>query len=563
MSRRTHVKDDNNVDIRFANWYKMMVDLIAPKNFFGVAGRGTAKTTDILADRSLRIGEDMPGAYFAWAADTYINALKNIIPSLLEGWNRKGFRENYDYVVDKPPLTHFKLPYKQPETYKHTISTRYGNLIKLVSMDVVASGAGDSYQHEFGDEGKYLDFQKLKKLMPALRGYPAFGHSIFYRGMTFTTDMPNIIEGEYDWILEREKDMDVAQMKLILKTSIIVNDLRAELYNAVRNKDVTKVKSLQRNLVRWLVRNYKIRKDSTLFYMVSSYANVDILSPGYFTDSLEALGKDEFKTSIITLSPTLEIGEKFYPNLTEENFFDDGTDASFYDRYSIGDMPEASSLALRYINHSMPIEAGVDFGDQLSMVTGQSNTEAIRMLKNFWTLPPESTPQLAKQFTDFYKYHKYKKLDLYYDRSGNQYSQIKRDWATELQGEIKKADSSWSVDLKSINQGTIFQEEEYKLLKVLLAGINPNLPKVLIDKFNCRELKSSMELAKVKIIKNTRTGGSTIAKDKSSEAIAYKRRPMLSTNMSDAGKYFFCRPAWMRIASQRRRTSHSAPEVIR
>ena len=52
-------------------------------------------------------------------------------------------------------------------------------------MDTPSSGAGNSYQHLFGDESKYIEKKRIDKLFPALRG-PAtlFGHSPYYLGAT-------------------------------------------------------------------------------------------------------------------------------------------------------------------------------------------------------------------------------------------------------------------------------------------------------------------------------------------------------------------------------------------
>ena len=563
MSRKTHVKINDHIEVRFASWLKMMVDLIAPKNLFLIVGRGGAKTTDIVAERSMKIGEDMPGAYFFFSSDTYTNALKNIVPSLIEGWKRKGWKEGIDYVTDQPPPAHFKLPYKQPETYKHTISTRYGNLFILVSLDVPTSAAGNSYQHGFVDEARNQDFHKLKKLMPALRGYPLFGHSVYYRGMTATTDMPNVLEGDFDWIYDREKEMKVQQIKDCLSVGITLNKVKRELYNALQDRDYTKVKLLQKQLFRWMVDWVRVRKDSTLFYVVSSFANVDILTPGFFKDSLEALGVEEFKSAIVSLRPSIKKGERFYMNLGEHHFYDDGIIQSYYDKFKIGDAVEQSSLALRYVDHNRELDAGVDFGDMCSMVTGQEIGNYVYLLKNFFTLPPESSKELALQFTEFYKHHKNKILNLYYDRSGNQYSKIRRDWVSELADFIEFKDgisTGWTVKLMSRNQATIMQEEEYNFMKTILGGYEPNLPVVKIDKFGCRELKSSMELAKIKIKIKT-NGSKTIHKDKSSEKLPAKKLPMLSTNMSDGVKYFFFRPQWVKLALKRKQSTLSAPSV--
>jgi hypothetical protein len=48
-------------------------------------------------------------------------AWKNIVPTLLEGWNRKGWKEGIHYVTDKRPPSILNS-HKPVEIYKHTIS---------------------------------------------------------------------------------------------------------------------------------------------------------------------------------------------------------------------------------------------------------------------------------------------------------------------------------------------------------------------------------------------------------------------------------------------------------
>ena len=69
-----------------------------------------------------------------------------------------------------------------------------GYFFVLGSLDQPSSLAGNSFQHRFGDEARLLKKKKLDRSTPALRGeYAAFGHSVYYMGNTFTTDMPNIL----------------------------------------------------------------------------------------------------------------------------------------------------------------------------------------------------------------------------------------------------------------------------------------------------------------------------------------------------------------------------------
>jgi hypothetical protein len=56
-------------------------------------------------------------------------------------------------------------------------------------------------------ESTFIEIFKLKT--PAIRGVHPFGHSVYYRGTTFTTDYH---DGDEDWIMQ-----DLDQVKLALK----------------------------------------------------------------------------------------------------------------------------------------------------------------------------------------------------------------------------------------------------------------------------------------------------------------------------------------------------------
>ena len=567
MSRKNSVNlNDNRIEKRFATWIKMVIDLISPKFLWIVAGRATSKTSDIIAERFIEICYDMPGAYFAFVADTYVNALKNVIPALVEGLNRKGWIEGIHYVIDEPPPSHFEKPYKAPQEYKHTISIFNGCFVNIVSMDQPSGAAGNSYQHIFGDEAKYLEFNKIKKLTPALRGYQKFAASVYYRGSTFTTDMPNISDGEHDWILDRQKDMDEAQCKLALQTAFVVNELKIEIMNEERSGNKDKVIKLNKQLQRWEKRWRKIRKGSTFFKVVSSYVNVDFLTPGYFQDSLIALGPEEFKTAIGSFPSKVKKGQRFYVNLGEHHFYDDGINTDYYNKYKLGDDIEESCLAQKYLLNNMPIDIGVDFGKMCSMISGQLVGNTVYLFKEFYTIPPHSLRELANKFLSFYEHHQRKEVNFYYDRSGNNYEQIKRDFATELASYLTEYSdgrlTGWTVNFMNKGQSTILQEEEYNLMKNIMSGDNPKLPRFKMCKFGCRNTRSSMEKAKTKIIVNRR-GIKTIHKDKGSEKLPIERLPRESTNLSDAVKYFFFRTSWTNDSSKKKKSTTSmAPEVV-
>ncbi len=554
----------NNEERRFGSWIKQTIDLISPKNLKLVAGRGTAKTSDILADRSIDIVHDMPRAMFALVSDTYVNSLTNIVPTLIEGWReRKGWIEGVHYVTDERPPDSFDIPYKPIINYKHTISIHNGCFFNLGSLDRVSSLAGNSYQHIFGDESKYLNPEKLKKLFPALRGYVEFAHSVYYRGVTFTTDMPNVLEGDYDWILKGEDEMNRDQIIDAIYAGSVINEIKKKIKWLYDRKRYGEIEKEQKNLKRWIEKWIRTRKDSTFFYIVSSFANADILQPGYFSDSLASLGIEEFKASILSLKPSIKKGENFYGNLTPHHFIEDGTDYNYVDKYKIKDNLKPTSSMLKYIDHSAELDAGMDFGNMCSMVIGQERGAYNYVVKNMHVLAPESSKELAKKFIDFFEPHQKKVLNLWYDRSGNQYSQIKRDWATEMKEHIEKYDgktTGWHVNLMSKGQKTIYQEEEYIFMKKFMGRYYEKIPKLMICKSQCKQLKSSLELTKIQT-KKDRTGSTTIHKDKTSEKLELSKLPMFSTNYSDAFKYYLMRPKYLKLVDKNVKVSYGDLEV--
>jgi hypothetical protein len=259
---------------------------------------------------------------------------------------------------------------------------------------------------------------------------------------------------------------------------------------------------------------------------------------------LKALGIEEFKSAILSLKINLKKGEKFYGNLGEHHFYDDGVLNDYYDRFSLTDGEiEESSLALRYIDHNAKLEGGMDFGDMCSLIAAQPRGSYLYCLKEFYTLAPENEIQMGKKFRDFFKHQKVKILDLYYDRSGNQNSKTKRDWANAVKRAIEfenGVSTGWIVNLKSENQATIYQEEEFNFAKAMMGETTKGLMKLKIDKFQCKCLKSSLELTKIKI-KVDAKGSKTLHKDKSTESLPILLRPMFSTNFSDAFKYLIYR----------------------
>ena len=152
---------------------------------------------------------------------------------------------------------------------------------------------------------------------------------------------------------------------------------------------------------------------------------------------------------------------------------------------------------------------------------------------------------MADKFVTYFAHHRNKYVMLYYDRAGNNYRKMGADTASQLKHAIEfdsnEHPTGWSVQLMSIGQGNIGQGDEYIFMQELLAGHNKYLPQVLIDAYQCKPLKASLENARTRVSKGK------ICKDKRSEHLPVAELPMRSTNPSDSFKYLMMTPPLIQI----------------
>lgn len=576
MSWRKKVSQKSkHVQNVFGNWLSQLSMMILPKNLYMVAGRGSSKTTDIQVERLIEMVYDMPGAPIAWVSDTYVNLQQNVLPTVMEGLAMKGFIEGVHYVKEKTPprftesekadlppeiREHFWKPYNQIASYKHTFIFFTGLNITFCSLDRPASLAGRNYVHVFGDEAKYFREDRVANLLKAVRGYrQKYGHSVFYRGHTFTTDMPDTTKiGQYDWILSQGKKMKASAIILVLKLAMVVNECAQEYLVAceeleslpplegrkggLRENAIKKHRTWKRWQERWTAA--RLHQDAqTFFFIASSFVNADILTPGWFREAFESAFSD-IKAAILSIKPRLESGEMFYANLQERHFYMDGNDPVWSERFGLSEKEDCRIL--KYLDKSKPIDGGADFGNMNGLILAQEIGKYYRGLKYIYVLSPDWIREWADKFIEYFHPHENKVLNLYYDRAANNYKKAGQDLATQLKKAIERDKegkrTGWKVVLMSEGQGNIGQTEEYNFMQELFSEHNHKMPKVRIDFYNCKPVRCSLEMAPAR--KNTK---GQMVKEKKSEKLAIHRLPLESTNPSDSFKYLMMRRHWRRL----------------
>ena len=579
MAYRKKVKEEATelTSVQYQNKVAQIISLVGSRRTFVNIGRGSAKTTDVQCERLIDLLFDMPGAPVVWVASTFTDLQSNILPAVLEGLERKGFVEGVHFVVEqKPPVfsdkekedlpdwlkAHFWKPFNKLATYKRTIVFFTGLNIRFGSLDRPSSLAGGSFVFVFGDEGKYFDPVKIANLLKANRGYFAeYGHSVFYRGVMFTSDLADTSHiGEYDWMEKEAKNMNIEASILVMRAGLVYNEAAHE-YAAAKEKwlktqsmtDLIDCRNKLRTANRWKMRWIIARKQpaaATFYIRASSYVNADILTPEWFSDAI-ASGLPDVKTAILSMRPTLSNGDRFYSNLQEHHFYFDGIDEKAYDRFSLKEAEDCR--VLRYLNPDAPLRAGVDFGNMCSMSIAQPGKEAgrdvFRVIKFIYTLAPDYLKELGEKFRRYFAPHGRKILKLYYDRAGNSYKEVKKDQVSELKAAIEYDSegkrTGWTVHLMSLNQGNLRQSEEYNFMQIFMSGRNPRLPLLKIDAYACKNLKQSLQLARTKV------KDGIVFKDKSSERLPISDLPSQSTNPSDSFKYLMMTPDFRRIVKNK------------
>ena len=500
--------------------------LVDPWSYYGILGRGAGKTVGILAPRSSMRAYDMPRASFGVVSDTYVNALTKIIPSLVRGWENLGYREGYHFVVDQKPPGFFCDPLFRTYRYKHTIYWHTGAVFFIISQDRPGTANGLSLQHLFGDEVKFLDFDKLKtELFPTLRGERLhFGTSPHFQGITFTTDMPRLEDG--DWLFSMEEQMDAAQIDLIIHAALRLEQLKLQ---QLRIPEAARGSRLYSTLNIWKQRVDKLRMRSVFFDTASSFVNVDVNGIEYMDNMLQSMGFKDFMMSALNIRPT-STDDMFYPNLAAKHFYTN-YDYNYYDGFSLKDRIVVDSRGDKDCDRNKPLTGGLDFGKMNSLSVAQTFGKEIRLLKFIYTLDPAILKDLAERFALYYSTHAHKVLKLYYDRSGNARRNEKSTLAEQFKLNLEGLHQGWRVELMSVGWGNVPHEARRLLWQIILAEKDPQFPYFRLNEANARELKSSMQLAPVII---SREG---LKKDKKSEKKKLEDLPMHSTNASDSADY--------------------------
>ncbi|MDR0681756.1 MAG: hypothetical protein LBG15_07915 [Dysgonamonadaceae bacterium] len=522
---------------------QIIIKLADPQIVICELGRGSGKTTHIMASRMDRVQNSMPGSLITLGAATYRDIFDNILPGLLEYLDENYERGVY-YEVGKKPPHHFKKCTTTIFNWKHSISFVTGTVIKFVSSDRPESVLGINAAHSFWDE--LLKIKKefmLERAMPILRSDRAkFGQSPYFMGWSGFTSTPNF-ETDEDWFTDMEKEMNLELIHCIQEIAYEADLRLQELEIARQLLDFDTIKRLERFVGRWNERLDTLRKGQTFYVRASSFSNLKILGIDYIENQIKSIkDKDMLYTSIFAIRK-LKVKDMFFGQFGKQHLFDDGYDYRYIDLIAADETIDDTCLHLRYYDKNLPIYAGYDAGPFSSIVFAQRNRreKEFRVLKNIWVHHPDQQDVMAKKIDDFFAGGR-KELILHYDRAANQkdphwkkYYPNYREMGVNdtdailLQQELNAL--GWRVILMSKKQKDILYSQHYRLLNLLFGKHDGKRDKILIDRNECEALISSINHSPLK-----RHEGRVML-DKSSESLPFEEQAYNSTQLASALMY--------------------------
>lgn len=480
-------------------------------------GRGSGKTTNILAKRLVRIAYAMPKSIVLLGGPTYVLILDTILPGILT-YLAENYTRGIHYEYGKRPPKFFATPYTPINRWEHTISFPSGCVCQFVSIDYPESVIGKNAQAFIGDEAlKFKETDFVERVRPAIRGNrDIFGKSHYYESVCFTSSTPNY-DNDHDWWMNYKNEMKPKIIQAIQLTAMKMMQAR---YRETFSKSDGVKERYSKFADKYEAFLNNKRKNQVYYLEGTSLSNLMILGPDYISNQFKGSPStiEKAKLSLLGIRPDKN-KNPFFPKFGKHIVFDDSYRYDRIELYSIDGSYKKTSRDLKHYDHNAPLQMGYDPGNFMSIVVGQKKASGkeLRVLKQFWEIPPHEHYELAKQFTEYFgEYSSNKTIFLYYDRAANQRKDKYKGnpkgetdafiFRTELQN------FGWRVELQNIGQRTIYHWEHYFLFVKLMAEKTPDTPRLRICNNECDVLIDSMNSCQ-----RLRTPDNMIELDKTAE----------------------------------------------
>lgn len=486
-----------------------------------VGGRRLGKGHGINAPWLLRNVQHMPRSGGGIVGQTFQQLLTRTLPGTLKSLEDQGFKRNLHYYIGrKPPKSAgFKTPLIEPVNYDHVMSWYNGSVDYLISQDIPGSSNSLTLQYVLADEGKLLNFDKLKdETFPANGGYKGpWRNCPWLNSMLITSDMPSSKKGS--WFLPYREKMD----------DQLINRIKWLVREIYRLRQMPSTTYTVRMIREFSLELAKFRSVAVYYREASSIENVALLGKKYIAQMKRDLPPLVFATSIMSIRPG-KLKDGFYPSLREQVHFYTAYNNSFLLDldYDFDKASNQSCLQDADLDMYRPICVAFDYNANINwLVAGQQSGIKALVLKSFYVKYQRKLRELVDDFCSYYRHHHTREVVYYFDNTalGSNYAVSDEDFASVICSQFSK--NNWTVHRVHIGN-PMKHHEKHLIIDQSLKGQKYLLP--MINEPNNEPLKLSLEQTGVKI------GPNGFQKDKSGEKLAETEEDLLEhrTDGTDA-----------------------------
>jgi hypothetical protein len=496
-------------------------------------------------------------------AKTYQQLMTRTLPGVIKGWAKMGYYRDVDYFIGSfaPKKWKWEQPFAPPLKPDYFIHWRNGAGFNFISQDQKGMAAGLSLDAIIGDEAKHLN-QELyeEELLPANRGNLGYWggthkdkrvNNALHHSILLCSDTPTNQSGR--WFIEKQNEHTAAKVQELLEIESYINEMKQKALSTKSKssrtkywKEINKWDKKARYIRRGDPERYrnapkeeKHRYKPTIYFSrANAIDNIEVLGEEYLDQQYRNLPYFIFRTSILNERMNA-VQHGFYPDLDDkvhgyDKFNNDYfTNAGYdFDKFTDTDCRQDGDLA-----DNLPIDIACDYGGYFNcMVIGQHHGNEYRLINAMHVKSPEKIRDLVAKFKKYYRFHKHKRINFFYDHTSINSDPIRTThFHEEYMNLFSQKDEYGKWDVNDIYCGhTPEPEERHEFWSKLLRGNNSEWPRFRYNRHHCEYWAISCQMAPIQEGRNRRfEKGKKSEKQNSNKE--YTTPQEEATHYSDAG----------------------------
>lgn len=459
--------------------------------------RGSGKSQMIMAPRIMHVGYRMRRSLIGLITPSYKKFFTELIPGLYNGWDGLGYIEGVHYVVGKQGPKNWDRPYNRMRDWSNAIHLAPGSAVAVISQDREYMGVGMSFDFLIGDEARLLNGESfMNKTRQALRGNlnrwgpdspnPRSEHL----GMLLLTDKG--LSKKSRWYQRFKEDYNEKLINLILE----VEYERQQRELALLTKDLAPNTREQyaKEIAAYEDTLNVLRRNATYYHTSTALDNIDVIGWDNFMSMYRNMDPRDFARSM--MNEDVDFVEGGWYALEDNVHFYVPAVTSYTTARGL-DRDRISSKDCRHdaeIHPGLPLDIALDYGGNINtMAIGQYQGDMLRIDNGMHALNPAILDDLLKSFTDYYKNHRCKVVNYFWDHTAKHPTASSRFNYYEIVCNFLRA-AGWEV--RDIYIGhTPDPKERYEMTASLL---RQRPTPVQWNPDNCRDMVISMQLTRIK-----------------------------------------------------------------